>query len=159
MKIEYEPIGIIHTPFTRLEGMPIQPTGAIGIPGHIEIFPGYESGLSDLEGFSHITLLYHFHQSTGFSLRVIPFLDTVERGLFSTRAPKRPNSIGLSTVMLTGIKGCVVNIENVDILDGTPLIDIKPYVPKFDAQNPVRAGWTEKAGNTVSIKKSDSRFR
>jgi tRNA (adenine37-N6)-methyltransferase len=159
MKIKFTPIGIIHSPFTELEGMPIQPAGAAGVKGTVEVFKDFRSGLKDLDGFSHIILLYHFHFSLGFDLHVVPFLDSTPRGLFATRAPKRPNPIGLSIVQLDNIEKGVLFIQNVDILDGTPLLDIKPYVPEFDAQVKVRAGWLEKARQTVSIRKSDDRFK
>ena len=159
MKIEFEPIGIIHTPFKELQNMPIQPTGAVGIKGTVEVFTDYHSGLKDLDGFSHIILLYHFHRSQAFSLQVVPFLDTKQRGLFATRAPKRPNPIGISVVQLDQIVNGVLHIQNVDILDGTPLLDIKPYVPDFDAQVKVRTGWLEKARKSVSKRKSDERFK
>lgn len=158
MKIEFTPIGIIHSPFTELEGMPIQPAGAAGITGSVEVFKDYYPGLMDLDGFSHIILLYHFHRSKGFDLHVVPFMDSQLRGLFATRAPKRPNPIGLSVVQLDKIENNVLYIRNVDILDGTPLLDIKPYVPEFDAQMKVRTGWIEKAGKTVSNRRSDGRF-
>jgi len=150
---------MIHSPFKEIEGMPIQPRGATGIKGTVEVFEGFQAGLTDLDGFSHIILLYHFHRSQGFNLLVMPFLDTVPRGLFATRAPKRPNAIGLSIVQLDQIKDKTLHIQNVDILDGTPLLDIKPYVPNFDAQAAVRTGWYEKAKKTVSSDKSDSRFK
>lgn len=159
MKIELEPIGIIHSPFVDLEGMPIQPTGAVGVKGTIEVFEKFRPGLKDLDGFSHIILLYHFHQSHQFNLHVVPFLDSKPRGLFATRAPKRPNPIGLSVVQLDNIEDGVLYIRNVDILDETPLLDIKPYVPEFDAQKEVRIGWLEKAGTTASSRKSDDRFK
>jgi tRNA-Thr(GGU) m(6)t(6)A37 methyltransferase TsaA len=159
MKIEYAPIGIIHTPFMELEGMPIQPPGAAGVKGTVEVFEDFRSGLKDLDGFSHIILLYHFHRSHGFNLHVVPFMDSEERGLFATRAPKRPNPIGFSVVQLDRIKDGVLYIRDVDILDGTPLLDIKPYVPEFDAQKKVRTGWLEKAGKTVSSRKADDRFK
>jgi len=159
MTIEYKPIGIIHTPFKSLEGMPIQPAGAKGVEGTVEIFPEYENGLKDLEGFSHIILLYHFHQSKGFNLHVVPFMNSQLRGVFSTRAPKRPNPIGLSVVKLRKVKGLTLHIENVDILDGTPLLDIKPYVPEFDETTSVKTGWLENTRNTVSERKSDKRFK
>jgi tRNA-Thr(GGU) m(6)t(6)A37 methyltransferase TsaA len=159
MKIEFAPIGIIHSPFTELEGMPIQPAGAAGIKGTVEVFKDFHSGLKDLDGFSHIILLYLFHCSRGFNLHVVPFLDSTPRGLFATRAPKRPNPIGLSIVQLDKIEDNVLHIKNVDILDGTPLLDIKPYVPEFDVQQEVRAGWLEKAKEAVSIRKSDDRFK
>ncbi|MGA7143316.1 MAG: tRNA (N6-threonylcarbamoyladenosine(37)-N6)-methyltransferase TrmO [Desulfobacterales bacterium] len=158
MKIEFTPMGIIHSPFTEPEGMPIQPAGAAGIKGTVEVFKNFQPGLDDLDGFSHIILLYHFHRSRGFDLRVVPFLDSSPRGLFATRAPKRPNPIGLSIVQLDKIEDGVLYIRNIDILDGTPLLDIKPYVPEFDAQGKVRTGWLEKARQTVSSRKSDDRF-
>ena len=159
MKIEFLPIGIIHTPFMELEGMPIQPPGAASVKGTVEVFENFRSGLKDLDGFSHIILLYHFHHSHGFNLHVVPFLDSEKRGLFATRAPKRPNPIGLSIVQLDKIKDGTLFIRNVDILDGTPLLDIKPYVPEFDAQEKVRTGWLGKARKTVSNRKADDRFK
>jgi tRNA-Thr(GGU) m(6)t(6)A37 methyltransferase TsaA len=156
--IEFRPIGVIHTPFKELPGMPIQPPGASGIQGALDIFPEYAEGLKDLEGFSHIILLYHFHRSEGFNLRVTPFLDSEPRGVFATRAPKRPNPIGLSVVRLLAVEGSTARIENVDMLDGTPLLDIKPYVPEFDHQTSARAGWLEKSGKRVAERKSDERF-
>ena len=158
MRIEYKPIGIIHTPFKRPEGMPVQPAGGAGIRGTVEIFPEYEEGLKDLDGFSHVILLYHFHRSEGFKMRVVPYMDSRLRGLFATRAPKRPNPIGLSLVGLRKIEGAMLHIENVDILDGTPLLDIKPYVPEFDRQAKIRTGWLEEARKAVSKKRSDKRF-
>lgn len=158
MKIELQPIGVIHTPFTKPEGMPIQPAGATGVRGTVEVFEDYHAGLSDLDGFSHIILLYHFHRSQGFSLHITPFMDSVPHGLFATRAPRRPNPIGLSVVQLDKIEGRVLHIQNVDVLDNTPLLDIKPYVPEFDAQPLVRTGWLEQVGKTVAKKKSDDRF-
>lgn len=159
MKIEFTPIGIVHSPFTELKGMPIQPPGAAGANGTVEVFEDFHPGLKDLDGFSHIILLYHFHRSHGFNLHLIPFMDTAPRGLFATRAPKRPNPIGLSVVQLNKIEDGVLHIQGVDILDGTPLLDIKPYVPEFDAQLDVRTGWLETAAKTVSGRKSDDRFR
>jgi tRNA-Thr(GGU) m(6)t(6)A37 methyltransferase TsaA len=159
MKIEFSPIGVIHSPFAELQGMPIQPTGAAGIKGTVEVFKDFQAGLKDLEGFSHLILLYHFHRSRGFKLSVVPFMDTVARGVFATRAPKRHNAIGLSIVRLERIEGGVLHIGNVDILDGTPLLDIKPYVPEFDAQTDVRTGWLEKSGRKVLDRRSDGRFK
>lgn len=158
MPLTLTPIGTIHTPHTDLANMPIQPTSAKGVQGWIELDPAYTEGLKDLEGFSHIILLYHFHQSQGYKLTVTPYLDKAERGLFSTRAPKRPNAIGLSIVKLLDIIDNRLNIENIDVLDGTPLLDIKPYVPVFDDQKDVRFGWLEKAREEVHTKRSDDRF-
>jgi len=157
-KIEYRSIGVIHTPFKKTEGMPIQPAGAAGVKGKVEVFEEYRDGLKDLEGFSHIILLYHFHRSRGFNLSVAPFMDTNKRGLFATRAPGRPNPIGLSVVQLDKVENGVLFVTNIDILDGTPLLDIKPYVPEFDARSDIRIGWLETAVKTVKDKKSDNRF-
>ena len=158
-RIEYQPIGVIRTPFKKREGMPIQPVGADGVQGTVEVFLEFTDGLADLDGFSHIFLLYHFHRSTGASLRVTPFMDSQPRGVFSTRAPKRPNSIGISVVRLVKIKGSKLHVENVDTLDGTPLLDIKPYVPEFDHYTVDRIGWLEKAREGVRKKRSDNRFQ
>jgi tRNA (adenine37-N6)-methyltransferase len=143
----------------ELEDMPIQPTGAAGVQGTVEVFQDYRPGLKDLDGFSHVILLYHFHHSHSFNLQVVPFLDTEQHGVFATRAPKRPNQIGLSIVKLDKVEGGVLYIQNVDVIDGTPLLDIKPYAPEFDAQVAGRSGWLEKSGEAVSSKKSDGRFK
>ena len=157
--VHYRSIGVIRTPFKEIQGMPIQPTGAHGILGTVEVFPDYAPGLKDLNGFSHIILIYHFHEARESRPTVTPFLDSQPRGVFSTRAPNRPNPIGLSVVKLLGIGGPQLYIENVDILDGTPLLDIKPYVPEFDHFPADRVGWLEKANGMVQTKRSDDRFR
>jgi tRNA-Thr(GGU) m(6)t(6)A37 methyltransferase TsaA len=159
MKMEYHPIGVIHTPFKKREGMPIQPAGADGVHGTVEVFQEFTEGLQDLDGFSNIILLYHFHLSTEASLRVTPFMDSQPHGVFSTRAPKRPNPIGISVVKLIKIEGSILHVENVDIIDETPLLDIKPYVPEFDHFPVDRIGWLEKARNGVREKRSDNRFK
>lgn len=159
MKIEYTPIGIIHSPFIQLERMPIQPAGGAGVKGTVEVFEDFRTGLADLDGFSHIVLLYHLHQSRGFTHLVVPFMDSEQRGLFSTRAPRRPNPIGLSVVRLDRIEGAVLHIQDIDILDGTPLLDIKPYVPEFETSGEIRTGWLERARRTVSHRRSDERFK
>jgi tRNA-Thr(GGU) m(6)t(6)A37 methyltransferase TsaA len=156
--VTYRPIGVIHTPFKDREGMPIQATGATGIRGFIKIKTEYVGGLKDLEEFSHVILIYDFHLSKDYSLTVTPFLDDQPHGVFATRAPKRPNSIGLSIVKLNKIKGDVLDIENVDMVDGTLLLDIKPYVPEFDVQKDVKTGWLAKADKQIKGKKSDRRF-
>ena len=156
--MQISPIGVIQTPFNDLKGMPIQPSGARQIEGTLLIHPEYEQGLRDLEGFSHIILLYQFHQSSGFDLLVTPFLDTQERGLFSTRAPRRPNSIGFSIVELTGRDKNRVFVKGIDVLNNTPLIDIKPYVPKFDVRKVRATGWLEKTQENATTLKSDDRF-
>ena len=159
MEISYRPIGTIHSPFTNIEGMPIQPTGASGIQGTVEVFPEFVEGLKDLEGFSHVILLYHFHRVEGAKLVVTPFMDFQPHGVFATRAPKRPNPIGLSIVRLLRIEQNILHIENVDILDGTPVLDIKPYVPEFDQPPADRVGWLEQPKGKVQSKRSDGRFR
>ena len=159
MKIEFTQIGIIHSPYTDPEDMPIQPAGAENVKGSVEVFEEYRPGLQDLEGFSHVILLYFFHRNRGFSLKVVPFLDSVQRGLFATRAPRRPNPIGLSVVRLDTIKDGVLYIRNIDILDNTPLLDIKPYVPDFEVQKNVRTGWLEKISQKAVNRKSDERFK
>ena len=158
-EIRYTPIGIIQTPFKTNAGMPIQPAGAEGVRGSIKINRDFWEGLKDLEGFSHLILIYHFHLSTDFKLSVIPFLDDNPRGVFATRAPKRPNPIGLSVVKLNRIEADTLYIENVDIIDGTPLLDIKPYVPAFDVFRNVKIGWLADKEKAVPKKKSDNRFR
>ena len=157
--MEMTPIGTIHTPFPEPEGMPIQPAGAIGIEGTVEILEKYQEGLKDLGGFSHIVLIYAFHRSEGFNLHVVPFMDTEPRGLFATRAPRRPNPIGISVVELDRIEGGTLLIRNVDMLDGTPLLDIKPYVPEFDSHTTARTGWLEHVRKTVGNRQADDRFK
>jgi tRNA-Thr(GGU) m(6)t(6)A37 methyltransferase TsaA len=159
MRIEYQQIGVIHSPFNEPEGTPIQSTGAVGVTGTVEIFPEFAQGLRDLDGFSHIILLYHFHRSEGFSLLVTPFMDSVQRGVFATRAPKRPNHIGLSVVRLNKLHHQMLHIENVDILDGTPLLDVKPYVSEFDHYSTARIGWIEQSNSDVRKTRADRRFK
>ena len=159
-EIKIKPIGVIHTPFTEIGNMPIQPLAADGVRGTIEIDEAYLEGLKDLEGFSHITLVYHFHQVDGYKLQVVPFMDNEAHGIFSTKAPKRPNAIGISTVKLLGIDGNKLEIEQVDMLDGTPLIDIKPFYPRYDNREGVKIGWLEKNKDLpVEKLRSDERFK
>ena len=159
MKIEYQAIGTIHTPFKDLISMPIQSIGGEGIEGYIELKPKFIDCLKDLDGFSHIILLYHFHKSKGYKTLVKPFLDDKIHGVFSTRAPKRPNPIGLSVVKLIKIEKGVVHIENIDILDGTPLLDIKPYIPQVDSIMTTRQGWLDKKIQKFSKMRSDESFQ
>ncbi len=158
MTVSIHPIGVICTPFKELSGMPIQPSGARGVKGTIELEQKYEQGLNDIEGFSHIILLYHFHKSKEYDLMVTPFLDTRQRGLFSTRAPKRPNPIGLSIVRVAKRDGNLLVVKDIDVLDNTPLIDIKPYVPQFDIKTDTRAGWLEESQKKAQTLSSDNRF-
>lgn len=134
------PIGIIHSPFLVKSNTPIQPPRLQAV-GRVEVFPEFADVLQGLEGFSHIILLYVFNQSNGFSLTVQPFLDDRCHGWFATRHPCRPNPIGLSVVQLQARHDCIINIEEVDVLNGTPLLDIKPYVPDFDVRTDVKTGW------------------
>ena len=158
-KIQFQPIGIIHSPFKTLEQMPIQPTGVASREGHVEIFPEYQDGLKDLDGFSHIILLYHLHKTPRVDLTVTPFLDKQPRGVLATRAPTKPNHIGLSIVKLVRIEGGTIHLANVDILDGTPLLDIKPYVPQFDQPDDVQIGWLASTKEDVKEKRADERFK
>lgn len=159
MKITFESIGIIHSPFKSKEGMPIQAAQAEGTKGRIVLNEELSPGLTDLDGFSHIILIYYLHQSSGYDLLVTPFLDDKQHGVFSTRAPKRPNAIGLSVVKLERIEENSLYIGNVDILDETPLLDIKPYIPWFDIHQTEKNGWVE--GNSAKLNKikSDKRFK
>ena len=142
MEFVMRPIGVIHSPFTDTKQTPIQPTRSQAI-GQVIVHPEFVQGLQDIEGFSHIILLYAFHQSEGYALRIQPFLDDQLRGLFATRHPCRPNPIGLSIVRLQARRDNMLEIEGVDVLDGTPLLDIKPYVPDFDVRIDTRTGWYE----------------
>jgi len=155
----YIPIGIVRSPFSDIAGMPIQPTGARGIRGSIEIRPEFVAGLKNLDDFSHIILIYVFHRCNGYSLEVKPFLDPMPHGIFATRAPKRPNAIGLSIVRLIAIVENTLVIDDVDILDGTPLLDIKPYVPAFDSYSEGKAGWFDAVSYNATSIRSDDRFR
>jgi len=138
--------------------MPIQPRGAKGIKGVVELKPKYVDGLKGIEGLSHIILLYHFHLSKKGSLQVTPFLDVHSHGVFATRAPERPNPVGMSVVKLVRVEGHTLHIENVDIVDGTPLLDIKPYVPMFDVYKVDRIGWFTDIARRVRKTKADGRF-
>jgi tRNA-Thr(GGU) m(6)t(6)A37 methyltransferase TsaA len=140
MDIVIHPIGVIHSPFTDPHQTPIQPTRSSAI-GQVEVYEMFTPGLQDIDGLSHLILLYVFHRSSGYSLHVTPFLDDQQRGLFSTRYPSRPNPIGLSIVRLLARRENILEIEGVDVLDGTPLLDIKPYVPDFDIRQDVQTGW------------------
>ena len=158
-EIRYRPIGVIHSPFKETKGMPIQPAGARGVVGTVEVIPECGDGLKDLDGFSHIFLLYHFHLSQGYSLMVKPYLDDSMRGVFATRAPRRPNAIGISVVRLVGIEGCTLHIDEVDIVDSTPLLDIKPYVQEFDSREVGRIGWLAGKAEKAAEVRADERFK
>jgi tRNA (adenine37-N6)-methyltransferase len=151
-------IGTIHSPHRSIVGMPIQSTGAAGLVGRADMRSDLVDGLKDLEGFSHLILIYHLHRVEGYSLEVIPFLDDVPHGIFATRSPKRPNAIGMSVVRLLSVQGSGFSFANPDMLDGTPLLDIKPYVATFDKVEPEREGWyTGRTGRSATVR-SDDRF-
>jgi tRNA (adenine37-N6)-methyltransferase len=157
-QLTYKPIGVVHSPFKQPKNTPIQATASKGVTATVEIYPEYSEGLKDLEGFSHIILLYHFHIIKDSFLMVKPFLDDQIHGVFATRSPCRPNKIGMSIVHLTGIKNNVLRIEDIDILDGTPLIDIKPYVPEFDCRKTSGIGWFSDKIDKLASTKDDGRF-
>jgi tRNA-Thr(GGU) m(6)t(6)A37 methyltransferase TsaA len=144
-EIVYRPIGIIHTPYLEKEQTPIQGCFARESRGYVDVYPEYADGLKDIEGFSHLILIYHFHQAGACQLIAKPFLDKDKKGIFAIRYFTRPNPIGLSVVRLCKVNGSVLEIGEVDMLDGTPLLDIKPYVPQFDVKESVKDGWYQKA--------------
>ncbi len=154
----FKPIGVLYTPFKEPQGTPIQPAAASGAAGRIELRPEYGAGLQDLEGFSHLILIYVFHRCRDYKLQVTPFLDDRERGIFATRAPARPNPLGLSVVRLERIEGATLHIRDVDMVDGTPLLDIKPYVPQFDHRPGARIGWLEDNLAKLESARDDGRF-
>jgi len=156
----YRPIGIIHSEHTVAEKTPIQPVYAQGCKGQVEVFTEFAEGLKDLDGFSHIYLIYHFHQSSPqVKLIVKPFLQDIEHGIFATRAPCRPNAIGLSVVELEKIEGRILHINGVDILDGTPLLDIKPYTAKFDLYDIKKNGWQDDVEDETALRKGKRGYR
>ncbi|MBI9083594.1 MAG: tRNA (N6-threonylcarbamoyladenosine(37)-N6)-methyltransferase TrmO [Desulfobacterales bacterium] len=156
--IRINPIGVIHSPFKELAGMPIQPVGARDVAGQVVVAPPFADGLADMDGFSHIILIYFFHRTGPFQPKVKPFLDNALRGLFATRAPSRPNPIGLSVVRLISVEENVLRVQGIDVLDGTPLLDIKPYVARFDAVMTDAEGWLTQTAGQANFRKADSRF-
>jgi tRNA-Thr(GGU) m(6)t(6)A37 methyltransferase TsaA len=155
---EIKSIGIIHSPYSSIEDMPIQPKGASEVEGYIIVDEKYSDGLQDIGNFSHIYLLYSFHKAKRTELLITPFLDKQTRGVFATRSPLRPNHIGISIVKLKRVEGRKIIVEGIDILDGTPLLDIKPYVEKFDAVKESNSGWLQASDKEISNKRSDNRF-
>jgi len=158
MDFTYHAIGVLRTPFPKAEGAPIQPAGALGVAGTLELLPEYAAGLADIEGFSHLIVLYHLHKVEKVSLTVTPFLDSTARGLFATRAPCRPNPVGLSVVRLVRAQGNVLYLENVDMVDKSPVIDVKPYVAAFDSWPDSTAGWLERCAGRAHDMRADTRF-
>ncbi len=160
MSILFEPIGIIHTSFKEAVGVPIQGALNPNTTGEVEIFKEFQKGLKDIEGFSHLILLYYFHLVENYSLLARPFLDDIPRGVFAIRSPKRPNPIGITVVRLLERKENILKISGVDMVDETPLLDIKPYFPEVDAHNTDRTGWMGNKLKTIGGQKlADNRFR
>lgn len=159
MDIIFKPVGIIHSPYKTVENMPIQTSASKDVEAVIEIFDQYKEGLSDLEGFSHIYVIFFLNMVREPKLKVIPFLDTVERGVFATRSPARPNPVGLSLAELVSVNENLLKIRGVDMLDGSPVLDIKPYVPDFEKYEKVRIGWFEGKTHKADDILSDMRFK
>ena len=154
--LDLHAIGRIRTPFHEAAGTPIQPLYAPGVEGQVVLDEPFAAALDDVDGFERIWLVYWMDRTDGFRLRVVPYRDTHERGLFATRSPCRPHPIGLSVVRLARREGSVLHVLDVDMLDETPLLDIKPYVPEFDAHPSSRAGWFETCA--VDRRVADGRF-
>ncbi|MFP4135732.1 MAG: tRNA (N6-threonylcarbamoyladenosine(37)-N6)-methyltransferase TrmO [Candidatus Acetothermia bacterium] len=154
----FNPVGRVLSPHESPEGTPIQPSAAEGVEGKVEVFPDYREGLEDLEGFSHVILVYVFHMSAGSDLKVKPFMDERDRGVFATRSPARPNPLGISTVRLTGVESGHLHIKDVDLLDGTPVLDLKPYVAEFDRPDENENGWLAENVHKLDESRDDGRF-
>ncbi len=157
-KVVYRPIGVVHSPFKAPQDVPIQSVAAEGIMGSVEVAAEYAEGLRDVEGFSHLILVYHCHLAQKYSLLVKPFLDERLHGVFSTRAPSRPNPVGVSVVRLTKKEKNILHIQDVDIVDGTPLLDIKPFVPAFDQREAEKIGWLTGKIDKMHSARDDGRF-
>jgi tRNA-Thr(GGU) m(6)t(6)A37 methyltransferase TsaA len=156
--VRYVPIGIIHSPLKDPSGAPLQSVSAKHVKGTVEVFPKYVSGLRDIAGFSHLILIYHFHLSRRAPLTVRPYLDRKEHGIFATRAPVRPNPIGISIVRLRKVRGGTIWVEGLDVVDGTPLLDMKPYVPQFDVRSVQSIGWFKRNISKLNGIRADKRF-
>ena len=156
--LTYKSIGVVHSPFKEPKNAPVQAVASKGIKGTLEIYNEYSEGLKDLEGFSHLILLYHFHLVKNYSLIVKPFLDEKLHGVFSTRSPARPNKIGISIVRLTKVENNILHVQDLDIIDGTPLLDIKPYIPQFDYRKTTKIGWFSTKISKLKSIKDDGRF-
>ncbi|MEI6726908.1 MAG: tRNA (N6-threonylcarbamoyladenosine(37)-N6)-methyltransferase TrmO [Actinomycetes bacterium] len=160
-----DPIGVIHSEHTDPGQTPIQPSFALGSPGRVEVFPRFEEALDDIDGYSHLHLIYWLHRAAEVAasmagsspLKVVPFLDDVPRGVFATRAPVRPNPLGMSVVRLVERRGSDLFVEDLDILDGTPLLDIKPYVARFDIRLDTRSGWMDRVSDQTARRRGERR--
>jgi tRNA-Thr(GGU) m(6)t(6)A37 methyltransferase TsaA len=158
LAISFHPIGTIHSPFHDPVGAPIQPVRDAGTEGSVHVLPQYSPALRDIDGFSHVILLYHFHRAGPFAPLVRPFLDSSPHGLFATRSPSRPNPIGLSVVQLIRLEGHILIVAGIDVVDGTPLLDIKPFVPAFDSPGDCRIGWLTERVSAAPDLLADGRF-
>jgi tRNA (adenine37-N6)-methyltransferase len=156
--LELLPIGIVHSPFRESAGTPLHACSARTVEGKVEVFAPFAEGIRDLAGFERVWLLFWCHRARPAQLSVVPYRDTVERGLFATRAPARPNPIGMSAVRLRSIVGNVLQVEELDILDGTPLLDIKPYIPPYDSYPSAAYGWMEFEASRKEVIFADGRF-
>jgi tRNA (adenine37-N6)-methyltransferase len=155
--VSYEPIGVVRSPFHERRGMPLQSVAATEVHGRVEVEVEYAPGLRDLDGFSHLHLICHLHRAVPGELEVVPYLDDTVRGVFATRSPRHPNPIGLSVVRLEAVEGATLHVSGLDLLDGTPVLDIKPYVPAFDSFAAERSGWLERGARRVHDVKADER--
>jgi len=142
-EIKLNPIGVVHSPFKEPSGVPKDSTDGMNYQGTVEIFPQYKDGLKDLDGFSHIIILFYFHKSEYYHLISKPYLDDHPRGVFATRSPHRPNLIGLSVVKLLRIDDNIIYVRGIDMIEGTPVLDIKPYIPEFESNEGIKIGWLE----------------
>lgn len=154
--MKLKPIGVIHSPHKQAAGTPIQPGMALGIEGTVEVFPEFVSGLQDLDGFERVWLVYWFDRSKEAQLVVTPFLDDKPHGIFATRSPCRPNPIGISSVRVLRVTNNLISVSDLDMLDNTPLLDIKPYAPSFDVFETKRCGWLDGPGTGLRV--ADKRF-
>jgi tRNA (adenine37-N6)-methyltransferase len=157
-KVTFDYIGVVRTPFKEARGTPISTAAGCGVKGTIELNPEYQAGLQDIAGFSHLFLIYHMDRVDRKGLTGIPFLDDKPHGVFAMRSPLRPNHIGLSVVRLTGVRDKVLDIQDLDILDGTPLLDIKPYLPEFDGRTGCRTGWFAENLHKMNTVRDDGRY-
>jgi tRNA (adenine37-N6)-methyltransferase len=157
-EITFKPIGIVHSPYKEPKNVPIQAIASNGTEGTIEIYPQYTEGLRDIEGFSHLIVLFHLHLVTGSPLVVKPFLDDQMHGVFATRSPSRPNKIGFSVVQLIKKEGNILYIKDLDMIEGTPVIDIKPYIPEFDSIQYAKTGWFANKISKLETTRDDGRF-
>ena len=157
--VTYVPIGVVRSPYNGLDGMPLQTVAAADVEATVELDARVHDALRDLDGFSHLWLLVHLHRVDGWTPEVVPFLDDNRpRGVLATRSPRHPNPIGLSLVELVAVEAGALQIRGIDLLDGTPVLDVKPYVPLFDAREDVRAGWLGAAAERVRTVRSDARY-